>query len=45
MDDWSHIPNRNAVSEPAPNHPGPMMTLDTTGPFMDDIGEPEAVAA
>jgi hypothetical protein len=26
MDDWSHIPDRNAVSEPAPNHPSTMTT-------------------
>jgi hypothetical protein len=31
MDDWSHIPNRNAVSEPAPNHPSPV-TLTSPGP-------------
>ena len=26
MDDWSLLPSRNAVSEPAPNHPSPMTT-------------------
>ena len=24
MDDWSHLPSRNAVSEPAPNHQSPL---------------------
>src|SRR5690349_291030 len=39
MDDWTHIPDRNAVSEPAPNHQGPMITLTSPGPsWMTFIG-------
>ena len=32
MDDWSLLPSRNAVSEPAPNHQTPM----TTTPLLPD---------
>jgi hypothetical protein len=40
MDDWSLLPRRNAVREPAPNDQRPLTkpTLDTSRPFMDDTG-------
>src|SRR4051812_7137307 len=38
MDDWSTVPSRNAVSEPAPQPQTPITSrpLDTNRPFMDD---------
>jgi len=37
MDDWSLLPSRDAVGDPAPDRQR-TLSLDTRGPFMDDIG-------
>lgn len=46
MDDWSRLPRRNAARAPAPDNKRPLTQppLDTSRPFMDDIGESAAGA-
>jgi len=39
MDDWSLLPSRDAVGDPAPDRQR-TLSLDTRGPFMDDTGSP-----